>query len=130
MNRERREEIRARAEKATPGPWVTGIGKRADDYGDEYVYVADTSPGLDGLFAEFADDTGTERADADFIAHSRTDLPDLLDALEEQERECERLREIVRDARFWWNCGGLSSVSYEEWCVASERLHEAFDEQG
>jgi len=70
---ERIAEIRARVEAATPGPWEVD-DKYSDQFVvcelDEYVAVSastDADIGLDG------------RADAEFIAHARQDIPDLLD---------------------------------------------------
>ena len=70
---ERIAEIRARVEAATPGPWEVD-DKYSDQFVvcelDEYVAVSastDADIGLDG------------RADAEFIAHARQDVPDLLD---------------------------------------------------
>jgi hypothetical protein len=64
------DEIEARAEKATPGPWVDGHGVSggfvAYHGGDEPEAVC-INVGCD---------------DGDFIAHARTDIPALLATLE------------------------------------------------
>ena len=65
---------RERAEKATPGPWVVGaIGGQAYGLTDQRGF-------------ELRDD-GLQEANRDFIAHARTDIPALCDAVEELERE-------------------------------------------
>lgn len=69
---ERLKGIRERAEAATAGPWEL-IG------GGEYV------TGVSILVAP--DDGGVTGNDAEFIAHARTDLPRLLDAVEAVMRE-------------------------------------------
>ena len=65
------EEIRARVEKATLGPWDAVEGSEYD--------------GADTIFGTLtADDHGGEvfkPTDAEFIAHSRTDVPELIAAL-------------------------------------------------
>ncbi len=70
------EEIRARAEKATPGPWRTGGD--CEEYRSAYV---ETTWAVDGEHTELVTDY-LKPADADFIAHSRTDIPKLVAALE------------------------------------------------
>ena len=76
MSEKRLAEIRARVEAATPGPWEVD-DKYSDGFVvcelDEYVAVStstDADIGLDG------------RADAEFIAHARQDIPDLLDMMD------------------------------------------------
>ena len=62
------DEIQARADAATDGPWT--------------VYVNEHGPwvGKDGG-AEIGDDPEQDRADAEFSAHARTDVPRLVAAL-------------------------------------------------
>lgn len=68
------QEVKERAEKATPGAWLHE--KHKDDYvfppascGEDHPPVCDVS--------------NSNSRDADFIAHSRTDIPKLLAMLEE-----------------------------------------------
>lgn len=67
-------EIRARAEAATPGPWIykNGEVENADGGGGAWIFHDGDYPG-----------TG------DFIAHARNDVPALVD-------EVERLREALK----------------------------------
>jgi len=69
---EREQEIQARAEAATPGPWCTDSWEIYQ--GTEY------EPGLSSWIGETcrADDSDGARADAAFIAHARQDVPALL----------------------------------------------------
>jgi len=63
-------EIRGRAEKATPGPWERNLGFVNDEHG--------------GLICSVLSSRGKfelEIVNADFIAHSREDVPFLLDRL-------------------------------------------------
>ena len=88
------EAIKRRAEAATPGPWVgvikpngkgPGLVGRAGNRGTgKCLAVLNGIPG------------GKQRkADTDFIAHCREDVPTLLAALEAAERENERMREAA-----------------------------------
>ena len=70
------EEIRARAEQATLGPWRTGGD--SEEYRSAYV---ETTWAVDGEHTELVTDY-LKPADAEFIAHSRTDVPKLVTALE------------------------------------------------
>ena len=88
-------EIRARVEAATPGPWEwdaidEGSLRTLDPLGDAVARKY-------GLRAQILG-TGEHnrktpnRADTDFIAHSRQDIPDLL-------AELSRLRAVIEEAR-------------------------------
>lgn len=66
------DEIRARVEVATPGPW------RA--HPDGLVWAERPGDPVSG---------STETEDAEFIAHARTDVPWLLDRLDQIRRLCE-----------------------------------------
>ena len=76
MTPERLAEIRARAEAATEGPWWTTRNLRPAT-----IFSGEGSDYNDAV----ADDA--EPADATFIAHARTDVPELV-------AEIERLREL------------------------------------
>ena len=75
------DEIRARAEAATPGPWMWEEVK----YPDEPVHLRFGNCDFVLGRAEFY-------RDADFIAHAREDIPYLLDALEQLQAENISLR--------------------------------------
>ena len=69
-------EIEARANAATEGPWeLLGDG--------EYV----SGPGI--LVAP--DDGGVTSADAEFIAHARTDVPWLLEQVDRRDKALEKV---------------------------------------
>jgi hypothetical protein len=81
-------EIKARAERATKGPWdkrVAGIE------GDNYI--AATGPWYRISYLSIKKDNCLN--DADFIAHSRTDIPDLLKFIEEAREIVEELRGLI-----------------------------------
>lgn len=73
----RLDEIKARAAAATEGPWVndsTEIGRPFPGTDTIDVWVAESChPNGDGIDGE---------ADAEFIAHARTDVPALVAAVE------------------------------------------------
>ena len=94
MTAERRAAIKARADAATPGPWVVSseyasgveLGYKPDHertwgYGCSNDFVCDLN---DGEYHEYHN-KAEQMANASFIAHARQDIPDLL-------AEVERLR--------------------------------------
>jgi chromosome segregation ATPase len=82
---ERLAEIKARAEKATPGPWTA-------TYEESDQWTSITGAGLfDGghwmVCPEVATTEGEPGEDSDFIAHAREDVPDLMAEVERLQRE-------------------------------------------
>jgi hypothetical protein len=47
------------------------------------------------------------KADAEFIAHARQDVPELLDIIAEKDAEIERLKEAIELAKFFWKNKGV-----------------------
>lgn len=99
MTEQRIAEIHARCEAATPGPWEWGVcneswGEVEAESLKGVITLKDDYPGYpecgEHLIMELS------KPDADFIAHSREDVPFLLDQLAERDREIERLREAQR----------------------------------
>jgi len=96
--------IQARIDAATEGPWCF--------YGDdlwrgtaEALAAYDANPNPDEDLWPYADGNGhlfhgdpVRPADAEFIAHARTDVPALLAALAERDAAIGRVREVVADA--------------------------------
>ncbi len=79
--------IREREEKATGGPWSVGYddGSGVIDEGSGACIVDDDGNGepvVTGVDHDGCAAGVLEQDDADFIAHARQDIPDLLDALE------------------------------------------------
>ena len=77
------EQIQARAEAATPGPWEWATDKGAPDYVQLYSTAEIDEYEADILSADGGGDVLLSAADADFIAHARTDISDLLAAIDE-----------------------------------------------
>ena len=100
MTQEELKFIRARCEAATPGPWVDRmLGPYAKPGMRRVMEGRKAGPTAHGEVARTHRDGGvhtscttgkweTERVNALFIAHARTDVPALLD-------EVERLRSLV-----------------------------------
>ena len=86
MTQEELEKIREREQAATPGPWTVDI------WSSQPNTVQGISP--IGICTDYGD-YGPENADAEFIAHAREDIPDLLQHIEEQNSYIEGLEKIA-----------------------------------
>ena len=96
MDEQRIAEIEARAEKATPGPWVTDIR-------DGVLYgITECGITTDGGYY------GPTPSDGEFIAQSRQDIPDLIAAWREQRQRIAELEPVVEAARAF-------SERWEDW---------------
>jgi hypothetical protein len=94
------EAIEARCEAATPGPWEWSE-RRQWLTGPDYADVIEPDDVDCGSWCQGGSSKirwDRPEADADFIAHARSDIPALLTALSESQRENERLRIGLRDA--------------------------------
>ncbi|NGQ95440.1 hypothetical protein G3578_09770 [Brevibacillus sp. SYP-B805] len=108
--------IRERAERATPGPWRWSNAKVLNgkyDFVPQGSYLADT-------LIMFGDTYENGEHDAEFIAHARTDIPRLLDALE---AAYERERKLIDALRWYaktdnWTEGRLTRIEYPEIVVS------------
>ena len=94
LNKEKRAELRALAEKATAGPWHTDGDPRAGMEGNVFVNCA---PGVTVCFPAIDPDNDEwSQSNMDFIAASRQALPDALADLDELEA---RVKELERKHR-------------------------------
>ena len=82
MDTQELQAIRERAEAATPGPWK---------HKKTYISTITTEPESDD-FIVWGDGGVDKETDAEFIAHARTDIPALLDALAAVTAERDALR--------------------------------------
>lgn len=97
MADERLAEIEARAQAATEGPWRVQSVRRADN--EIGVFVAYV-----GSLAVLANEPNkSEQEDATFVAHARTDIPDLL-------AEVRRLRAVLAEIA---NPDGVSDLNHK-----------------
>ncbi len=105
------EPIRARAEAATPGPWMAW----REYHGPVTAWRICTH---DGNREVVAGDEGAIESgdDAEFIAHARSDVPALVG-------EVERLRGRMREARALLPAADPNCVCC--WCLATRRIGEA-----
>jgi len=103
--------IEARAQAAAEGPW------EARNCGaDCCVWVA-SAEDPDGQLAGVA---GV--ANAEFIAHARTDVPALLALVWDQQRRLDAVNELVREAQEGaWDEGGKASIEREHTYGAAEK---------
>jgi hypothetical protein len=92
---DRLDEIRARADAATPGPW--GVWTSMDNTRDILSEAEHPAVPLVGLYGRDGSEhpTAGEDADAEFIAAARSDVPFLLDRLAASEQEAARLRAVL-----------------------------------
>lgn len=94
--------IKARCEAATEGPWHREHG----DYG--CVSIGNFGWVVDGPNCpQYDEDTPQGHADAEFIAHARTDVPALVAEVERLRAEVERHMRMIRD--HWLICLGEAS---------------------
>ena len=64
------DEIRRRADAASPGPWKASIEGRDHEGGSSFIMVGEGPDRRDDIEL-----TGATPADYDFIAHARQDVP-------------------------------------------------------
>lgn len=84
--------IRQRADAATNGPWITDEYDRGDMVA---MVVADTKEF--GWWADFGPaEDAEQRANAEFVAHARTDVPALLALVEAQAATHDAVRHLHR----------------------------------
>lgn len=112
MDDARLQEIKARADAATAGPW------KASHRHGLLTENDDESAGL-GLEIEGPPEAWnrgqfSRGADASFIAHAREDVPDLIAALEASRAECARLRAALEKSRSLALCVVGASEAYGE----------------
>ena len=91
MTPQRLAAIKERCERATPGPWRVVRNRHKDRFGLPWgrivaEWTTQTGGRMRRVVVVWGDDNGA--ADAAFIAHARTDIPDLI-------VEVERLQAVV-----------------------------------
>lgn len=101
MTQEQLNEIKARAEAATPGPWE--VEKDSDvkdiDFGPILdwpwrIWGPDQAPLID-----FSGGCDVRSEDAEFIAHARTDIPRLLEEITSLQAKNAKLDKALGDCR-------------------------------
>lgn len=81
MTPEQLAEIKARAEKATPGPWKAVEGGSGIHKGNVLCVEERSESGWEVIFTGFCGAyEGHGLANAELVAHARTDIPALLEA--------------------------------------------------
>jgi hypothetical protein len=90
MTPERLAEIEARADRALPGPWTA-----RRDYVDDLHFGSVKCTILDAPARNLFAVAGMAMADAEFIAHARTDVVELIAEIRRLLAENRRLRSIA-----------------------------------
>lgn len=103
--------LRARCEAASPGPWTPYDANEGNGWPPRPFWAVQNEASRLGLgeddgCVDIRVHTG-DQYDADFIAHARTDLPALLDALDAAEA---RVRQLEAAAR--WALGEDSDIPF------------------
>lgn len=83
--------IEARANAASEGPWTaetTGVA------GGDHWYVCDEGEAIASISCNDGTNEDQREPDAEFIAHSRADIPALLAAVRERDNTIARVREV------------------------------------
>jgi hypothetical protein len=78
--------IKSRCDAATPGPWRSWIEGRDHMGGDSFIMTGESPSRGEDIYL-----SGATHADQDFVAHSRQDVPRLI---EEVIRLRSRLRQL------------------------------------
>ncbi len=94
MTEERLKEIEERASKATKGPWFKEV-----DGDQPWFWVTGTDKSADAIASY------TEPADAEFIVHARTDVPELIAYVRKLQEKNAKLREMLKSLE-WDHCDG------------------------
>jgi hypothetical protein len=93
------EEIRARVEKATPGPWLWD-GDDCDETQDEpYIYIPCKDAKVKGAITVLFQADWATKEDAEFCAHARADIPYLLTELQALRQENARLKGALEEIK-------------------------------
>ena len=71
------EEIKERYRSATPGPWISMLEDRDHTCGEDFIMRVPKNAREEDLYLN-----GTTRADQEFIAHARSDIPQLVIEIE------------------------------------------------
>ena len=121
---ERLWEIKERCERATPGPWIINLEHQREMLSGRRILPAIEGPNgvmVAPLLAPRYSNAHISRNDAEFIAHSREDVPALV-------AEVERLWGLVGELREWvkrWRSRANDWRCPETW-MAGDDLYEQF----
>lgn len=128
------EEIKERVKKASFGPWIVERTKKFS--GDNWL-IASCGNSYDGLdnFVTTSNQRGSEtnfeadaQTDAEFMAHSRTDIPALLQILEIQQKALEGVKpfaEACKEHEF--NSPGKTVYAYNQIPLTFDALNAVLE---
>jgi hypothetical protein len=92
MEQQRLDAIKARAEAATPGPWIAKTNRHPQCNGEPWGWIS-------GAKENTTWSGRRGKANAEFIAHARTDIPDLIAEVERLEAELEATKQVNEGLR-------------------------------
>lgn len=122
----REREIAERCEKAIPGPWMHD--REAHHARNRLIESADVTMMDEGKVVSWLQITAWNGRDArptaDFIAHARTDLPDVLSELKRLREENERLK-VMETAQIVDRAGLEDHIEYLK--LQNAALREVID---
>jgi len=107
MDEQRLNDIRQRAEAATPGLWTTWKSQSEVFFEKADVGILTEDGVIIGEFWEGCAGPGNQpyirpaALNADFACHARQDIPDLLDALAAERERAAQLEALVKTAAEW-----------------------------
>lgn len=144
MDAKRLDEIEARANKATAGPWYALDGA-AEGFDGSWDVAGPDGCGIAGMTATAPAATilRDRRANAEFVAAARTDVPDLVDEVRRlaaelaaaREREAglrERLRQelvdnLSEETAKWEQLGNHPGARERRWVALAQKALQEFD---
>ncbi|WP_032376695.1 hypothetical protein [Rhodococcoides fascians] len=86
--------IQARADAATPGPWTA---QTTGERGGDHWYVCDAGEAIAHIAAQDGINEAQREPDAQFFAHSRTDVVDLIARIRELEAAIDSIGTVIDD---------------------------------
>lgn len=95
--------VKARAEAATPGPWVVG-----EHYGGVIAPGSSLDPENDAAYGGYLVGESMLRHNSTFVAHARDDVPALVAEVERLTAHLERIRNLD-DA---WTLEGARGIAF------------------
>lgn len=113
-------EIEARANAATPGPW------EQDEESNDALSIKSHGCVTAMVFGNAFLGEEAQGQNAHFIAHSRTDIPNLIAEIRRLQQDNARLRKIIKGAEWYFE----PYTQHEEcpWCVIDRNEEDHRDD--
>ena len=91
--------MKARAEAATPEPWIYEEDKEGSSMG--WIQGLNKGAHYEESLFDVNGDSAQQYINAEFCAHARTDLPALLAAYEALQKRCDEAEGLLKTALFY-----------------------------